>query len=58
MVGHGIEVGTGLHADMALQVGRRVEDEECMGNRAGSGSGLHDGREYDVPRGGAALVRA
>jgi len=56
-VGHEVEVGAGVRADTALQVGRRVEDEERMDDRAGSGSGSRDEQEYSMPQRGAALVR-
>jgi len=56
-VSHRVEVGAELRANMALQVGRQVEDEERTDDRAGSGSGSRDEWEYDVPQGGTALVR-
>ena len=56
-IGHDVEDGRGMRAETTLQVGRKVEDEDHTGGRSGSGSGSRGKREYDVPQGGAALVR-
>jgi len=55
--GHEIDDAAGLRAETTLQVGRRMEDGDRTGGRPGSGSGVHAGRQIDVPHGGAALVR-
>jgi len=56
-VSHRTEIGAGLRACTALQVGSRVEDEDHTDSGGDSGSGWRDEREFGVPQGGATLVR-
>jgi len=50
---HSIDDATGLRAEMALRMARRVEERAELKGCSGSGSGAREGREID----GAVLVR-
>ena len=50
------ETGAGLHECTTVQVGSRVEDEDRMDGGGDSGSGSHDGREYNVPQGSRSTL--